>query len=309
MSRLAMIAETAAEQTPRGQTVVVLAPSAQDAHVCERVLRDAQLPAVFSATLDDFCSCIGDESGVALIAEEHLNTDALNRLTDTLDNQPTWSDFPLIVLLAGGEHSTLRIEQLLSMGNVTLIQRPLRIAIFVNTLRARLRDRGRQFAVRDIVREQALARQQSAADARRFDMALKAGDMGAWEQNGKQVYWSQKMYDLFGYSSDMPASVDAVYDRVHEDDRDELMQRWKDATSRAEAFQHKFRIRHPSRSVRWVETVGEPVRSRTGTSVCYAGLTWDITEEREANEKIEHARRQAELLDLAKSEFLANMSH
>tara|TARA_R110002049_G_scaffold4601_5_gene32190 strand:+ start:267724 stop:269754 length:2031 start_codon:yes stop_codon:yes gene_type:complete len=295
--------------TSQSHTVVVLAPTPQDAYVCEKILSDARMDSAFASSLSEFLQLIAKEAGVALVAEEHLSDEAIHRLSDTLSHQPKWSDFPLIILLATGDHSTQRIERLLSIGNVTLIQRPLRVSIFVNTLRARLRDRQRQYDVRDFVREKETASRRAAEDARRVKLALRAGGMGAWEWSEDAMYWSPKMHEIFGITKDTVPSSDALLDCILDDDRDELIKNWRTAKETGALFQHKFRIKHPKRGVRWIASIGEPVHPKSAKTIRYAGLCWDITEQQLATQQIEQARHQAEVANQAKSEFLANMSH
>ncbi|MCA9146231.1 MAG: response regulator [Planctomycetales bacterium] len=293
----------------RSQRLVVLAPTPHDAYVCANVLRDVNIEAKFCDGIEPFCDEISTEAGAALIAQEHLTAAAIDRVKQTLLRQPTWSDFPLLVLLSAGETSATALEQMLSMGHVTLVNRPLRIATFVNTLRARLRDRQRQYAVRDLLQERQQAIESSRQDAMRIQMALRAGGMGAWEERNNEVFWSPKMFDLFGVPKDQKPSMQAALDRVHPDDLGELMHRWNATIRKGKPFQHEFRILHPQRGLRWLAAVGEPVKSKSGKVLRHAGLHWDVTEHREYQQSLEEARRQAEVANQSKSAFLANMSH
>jgi signal transduction histidine kinase len=74
-------------------------------------------------------------------------------LADLLDQQPPWSDIS-VLLLVGHEHSrvslrTLRVLEVLR--NVTLLDRPVRIAAVVSSIRAAIRDRLRQYELRDVL--------------------------------------------------------------------------------------------------------------------------------------------------------------
>jgi two-component system CheB/CheR fusion protein len=302
-------AETTRQRPNRSQRVILLTPTPQDAHVCGNILRDVNIESHFCASIEQFCQEIIAESGAALIAQEYLINGTIEVIKQTLKQQPAWSDFPLLVLLKAGEHSSSFLDQILTMGHVTLITRPLRIAPFVNTLRARLRDRERQYTVRDLLHERQKAMETSRQDSLRIEMALRAGGMGAWEIRNGQVYWSPKMFDLMGYPPDFTASLDAAFDRVHPDDLDEFKQYWSDAQRRGEPFQHEFRIQHPTRGIRWIAAVGEPVKSKSGKVLRHTGLNWDITERREYEHSLEEASRHADVANQSKSAFLANMSH
>ncbi|TWU17575.1 Autoinducer 2 sensor kinase/phosphatase LuxQ [Novipirellula galeiformis] len=297
------------EKSSVSQRVAILAPTPQDAHVCGKILGDVEIEVDFCQSIDEFCKIIAAGEGAALIAQEHLSGDAIDRVKRVLDQQPAWSDFPVIVLLTLGEQSAQTIERLLSLGHVTLLTRPLRVAVFVNTLRARLRDRSRQYAVRDLLRERENTTEKSRRDARRVKMALRAGGMGAWEWSHDHVFWSRKMFDLLGYPLHTQPSTQAVLDRVHPDDLDELLEKWHAATEQGDNFQHEFRIEHPKLGERWLASIGEVVSSKSGKTRRFAGINWDITEQREFERSLQDARLQAEVANRSKSEFLANMSH
>ena len=302
-------AETSNQRPTRSQRVILLTPTPQDAHVCGNILRDVKIESYFCRTIEQFCQEIITESGAALVAQEYLINGTIEVIKRTLHQQPAWSDFPLLVLLKAGEHSANSLDQMLSMGHVTLITRPLRIAPFVNTLRARLRDRERQYTVRDLLHERQKAMETSTQDSLRIEMALRAGGMGAWENRNGQVYWSPKMFDLFGYPPDFTASLEAAFDRVHPDDLAEFKRYWSDAQRLGKPFQHEFRIQHPTRGTRWIAAVGEPVKSKSGKVLRHTGLNWDITERREYEHSLEEASRHADVANQSKSAFLANMSH
>ncbi len=86
-----------------------------------------------------------------------------------------------MVLLPASEVNSATLQRILSLEHVTLINRPLRIAVFVNTVVAKLRDRMRQYEVRDLLLEMDLAQLNFRRETRRLDMAIQAGGMGAWE--------------------------------------------------------------------------------------------------------------------------------
>ncbi|MDV6032416.1 MAG: response regulator [Phycisphaera sp. RhM] len=144
-------------QPSDSQTVTVLAPTPQDARYCDQVLRDHGVPVEFATSVYDVIARIREGAGVVLIAQEYLTGDATEHLRQAVREQPSWSDVPILVLLAQCGSSPRVIADLLSIGHVTLIERPLRIALLVSTLQAKLRDRLRQYEVRDLLHTAQLA--------------------------------------------------------------------------------------------------------------------------------------------------------
>ncbi|QDV68649.1 Autoinducer 2 sensor kinase/phosphatase LuxQ [Rosistilla carotiformis] len=299
-------------QPPQGdvsQRVAIFAPTPQDAQICKQILDDVQIDVELCSSIDALCTAIASGVGVGLVGEDHLGDDEMQRVQDVLDRQPEWSDFPVLVLLGKKELSSSRVEQLLSLGNVTLVPCPLRIAVFVSKLRARLRDRRRQYAVRDLLIERRRAVDSAAIDARRLRMALQAGQMGVWEWSLKELYWSPAFYELFGFDESVKPDPDRCFERVHDDDRDELMRQWQASFDQGTELRMEFRITHPELGARWLSAVGEPVRGKSGRVMRHSGIIWDVTQRHTTERALLEAREQAEIANRAKSEFLANMSH
>lgn len=79
----------------------------------------------------------------------------MDALQPCLSQQPPWSDFPLLLLIAGGR-VTAESERLrslrLPLGNVLLLERPVRPETLLSTLEMALRGRQRQYQIRDQIR-------------------------------------------------------------------------------------------------------------------------------------------------------------
>ncbi|HJR65865.1 MAG TPA: ATP-binding protein [Gemmatimonadaceae bacterium] len=142
--------------------VAVLAPTGRDGSLSERVLGRWGLDAVAYRDIDGLCTAVRRGVGVVVLSEEALAPQSRERLLAELDGQPSWSDVPVIILTAEGELSRIiaeGIEAIAARGNVTLLERPVRVATLVTALRSALRARERQYEVRDSLRELEVARE------------------------------------------------------------------------------------------------------------------------------------------------------
>jgi signal transduction histidine kinase len=132
---------------------LVHAPVGRDAALTQEVLTRADLPCQVCADVVGLCAEIERGAGTIILTEEVLDRPELRLLTRTLDQQPPWSDVP-VLLFVGGEQSraSLRTLQTLEvLRNVTLLDRPMRLAALVSTLRAALRARARQYELREVL--------------------------------------------------------------------------------------------------------------------------------------------------------------
>ena len=157
---------------PRGdasELIALLTPTGRDGLVAMRVLADAGLAAVACTDMPALCTLVGDGDGIGavLVAEEALGPRASGMLLHALGDQAPWSDMPIIVVTGEGELSRTiphALEELASHANVTLLERPVRVATIVTVLRSALRARRRQYDVRDhlIERRDILERERAA---------------------------------------------------------------------------------------------------------------------------------------------------
>lgn len=103
-------------------------------------------------SISELSAGIAEGAGAAILTEEALQGDAIQQLESVLTQQPAWSDFPVILMVAGGRVTaeSERLRKLrLPLGNVLLLERPLRPETLLSTLEAALRGRQRQYQVRD----------------------------------------------------------------------------------------------------------------------------------------------------------------
>ncbi len=153
------------------------------------------------------------------------------------------------------------------------------------------------------------AEQRLLESERRMSMALKAGNMAAWEWTPEKSIWEPMLYELLGISPDQPASPERFFAQVHPDDRDDLQAIWNQAIEGKQEYEAEFRIVRPNGEVRWLAGVGAVIRDQQGAVLRMHGLNWDITAQHEFEQSLEEARAQAEAANHSKSTFLANMSH
>jgi signal transduction histidine kinase len=137
--------------TGRSARVAILAPTGEDGPIAKRILSRWHIDVETYADLATFTEAIDDGVGVAILAEEGFAAPSIDGLLERLEKQPSWSDLPVIVLTAEGALAhgiAQRIEAIAARSNLTLLERPVRVATLVTLVRSALRARERQYDVR-----------------------------------------------------------------------------------------------------------------------------------------------------------------
>jgi signal transduction histidine kinase/ActR/RegA family two-component response regulator len=112
-------------------------------------------------------------TGVVLLGEELLKVDGVHAsLAEALGVQGTWSDLPILILTGRGADSLAVGDAVAMLGNVTLLERPLRVSALLSALRTSLRARARQYEIRDHLDALERARDAEAQAVRRKDEFL-----------------------------------------------------------------------------------------------------------------------------------------
>jgi PAS domain S-box-containing protein len=143
-------------QTPEYRTrVLVLAPTGRDAIAAVDQLRAADLTGVICRDVADLIGKLDDGAGVAVIAEEAFRAD-LSKLRTWVARQPSWSDFPFVVITSRGlypKEDALRLSLIESLGNVSLLERPLSAVSLISAVKSGLLARQRQYETERMVED------------------------------------------------------------------------------------------------------------------------------------------------------------
>jgi DNA-binding NtrC family response regulator len=133
--------------------VLVLAPVAGDTDAVSHVLTQGGFSVRPCINILSFMDALGEDAGAVVIAEEALTEPgSVLRFTEALARQPNWSDLP-VILLAGpdtNEDAAWALAQgLESVGNISILERPLRRSTLLNAVGVALRARARQHELRE----------------------------------------------------------------------------------------------------------------------------------------------------------------
>lgn len=134
--------------------VLVLAQFGRDGELLHTFLQRHGFQSQIVANSDQFFNEMERGAATALITEESL-TPPIKNWSKRLEMQPTWSDFPLIILISPARGEAAGLAALRLLGNVTLVERPIRFESLLSAVEAAMRARTRQYEVRDFMSSQA----------------------------------------------------------------------------------------------------------------------------------------------------------
>ncbi len=99
---------------------------------------------------------MNEGAGLAIVVEDVLRSADLSGMSDWIQSQPSWSDFPFLILTQrGGSVERNPLAQRLSqtLGNVGFLERPFHPTTLVSAVRTALRGRSRQYEARERIEE------------------------------------------------------------------------------------------------------------------------------------------------------------
>ena len=295
--------------------VAILTPTGSDGRVAKRVLESAGMVTVVCSSMDEVCDLIAQEqAGVLLVAEEALAPSARVELVECLDQQPSWSDLPIILMTGEGELSSSLPKALSGVtvkGNVTLLERPVRVATLTTMIRSAQRARQRQLDVRDYIQE----RDASETSLRESEKRLRSAVLSApyplmlHAEDGRILQLSSAWTTLTGYQPELLTTTGEWTRLAYGTDVIAHESATLDAPEGKSVHLGEREVKIADGSVRtWdfhrVALGHLPDGRRLSLTAAI-----DVTAYKQLLESERTARHQAEEANSAKSQFLATMSH
>lgn len=133
-------------------------------------------------------------------------------------------------------------------------------------------------------------------DIERFRLALEGTSDGLWDWNIAEhsVYFSPPWKSMLGYADDeIPNKTEEWMQHIHPDDRDRVLEDQQAFIEGiAPSYELEYRLRHKDGSYRWVRTRGTAVRDERGVAHRLIGWHTDITERKEAEQRLREKETQ-----------------
>jgi PAS domain S-box-containing protein len=289
--------------------ILICTPFGRDGTLIANFLEQAGVESEVCTSIERLASRVLEGAGAAIIGDEALSPAAVTLLADSLAQQPPWSDFPLLIMTSGGdetEGSIRRVRILAPLGNVSLLERPLRRITLLSSVRAALRARQHQYQIRDHLAQREEDGRALRESEMRYRTLAEALPQLVWtcSPDGTCDYLSRQWVEYTGIPAESQLGLAWLELVVHPEDRERTYQAWIAAVCDRAPYDLEFRLQRHDGSYRWFKTRGTPVRETTGEIVRWFGTCTDIDDQKRAEEerrqlleREQGARKTAELLN------------
>src|SRR5581483_4774768 len=177
------------------------------------------------------------------------------------------------------------------------------VPVIPEVLRAKVRvfadlyRKGRQLERLNAELERRVAERTAALEAsttrlreseQRRSLALVAGNMGSWDWDvlAGTSSWDEGQHAIYGVTpGQFAVTPENLKVLIHPDDWDHLQRGMNALLERGEPQQAEFRVRRPDGEMRWCASTAAATRDESGKVVRISGVTMDITDRKEAEER------------------------
>ena len=135
---------------PLSERALILAPLGRDSQIALMILNEAGFAGLICRHLGHLCEELESGAGLLVISSEALVGPDLETLFQQIEQQPAWSDLPIVLLTHHGgpeQNPAARIGA--RLGNVTFLERPFHPVTLISLVTTALRGRRRQYEARD----------------------------------------------------------------------------------------------------------------------------------------------------------------
>lgn len=140
----------------------------------------------------------------------------------------------------------------------------------------------------------------------RLHMALEASGLGTWRWDiaSGAVEWDARLEALYGFDpGTFPGTFDAYQERIHPDDRPQMLATVDAATKDRRPYKVEHRVVWPDGTIRWIQGSGRVTVGPDGAVTGAIGCSLDVTDLMEARLELAEAA-EAERAHRRRLEFL-----
>ncbi len=307
---------------PQNLRVLLLPPTSRDAEVLQRLLTREGFECEVCRSLPDVCERIGKGVGTIFVSEESLYS-GHEQLAESVAAQPVWSDLPIIVLSKSGAELPALAAVIGTLGNVTVLERPVRMTTMTSMVRAALRARERQYQVRDQLEAREKAEAALLESRKQLELVVKGAQVGMWDcpLPFDRLIWDETVKAHFHLPPDAEVTIDDFYGRLHDSDRERVRQTIAESIASRQPYDIDYRTVSPDGEVvKWIRAMGTTIYDAAGSPIQFSGITIDATERVRVQEELQASAERLKLavqtgklgiweLDLETNEMTSSATH
>jgi PAS domain S-box-containing protein len=286
--------------------ILVLAPTSKDAALARNVFDKHGIDSHVCANAAELFDEAARGAGAILVAEEALDHETTARLSQFVGRQPPWSDLPILLLTRHGAESAAVLRAVETLGNVTLVERPARVAALVTSARTALRARERQYQARAHLLEREQAAEALRSSEQRFrtlveqvkDYAIFMTDI-----SGRATSWNEGVQRVFGFTEEEFVGIDILSQIFTPEDVENGVPQKELAEASATGTGHNDRwMRRKDGTHFWASGITTALYDSAKRQIGFTKVVRDLTAEKQTEQALREADRR-------KDEFLATLAH
>ncbi len=310
------------QPVPRNLRVLLLPPTSRDAEALQNLLSREGFECVVCGSLSDVCESLDKGVGTIFVSEESLYS-GHEKLAECVSAQAVWSDLPIIVLSKSGAELPALAAIIAKLGNVTVLERPVRMTTMTSMVRAALRARERQYQVRDQLEAREEAEAALLESRKQLELVVKGAQVGMWDcpLPFDRLIWDETVKAHFHLPPDAEVTIDDFYARLHDSDRERVRQTIEKSIASRQPYDIDYRTVSPDGEVvKWIRAMGTTIYNTAGSPTQFSGITIDATERVRVQEKLQAIAERLKLavqtgklgvweLDLETNEMICSATH
>ncbi len=277
------------------ERVLILTSSAEEAERVRAPLMRAAIVFLECEDLAGMLTALTFGAAAIVLSDAWLATPDADRLIAFLEGQPQWSELQVILLCGTDARIKLR-PALERLGNSTLLEEPLRSFALVAAVRSAQQSRGRQYQLREHLREREEAGLALQESEERLRFTLDAGELGFWQHDliTDHLECSDLCKAHFGRALHDAMTHVEVLAALHPADQERAKAAIRSAIQERRRYELEYRVIRPGGGVHWLMVRGRANYGTDGRPVSTVGVTLDITQRKHAEmrqlEQAEHLR-------------------
>ena len=150
--------------------------------------------------------------------------------------------------------------------------------------------------LRDLAPEQ--RDEEALQDSRQqLELAVYGAKLGTWTfdvRTGK-TWYSDRSKQMYGLPADTEMTTEVIQQAVLPEYWDDVSAPYLNGFDDRDRVEVEYRVRCPDGSIRWIYSLGAPIRDEEGVPQTVNGIHLDITDRKRAEQELEKTRQQLEM--------------